>query len=189
MLCSPVHGSDIFFQNTVTKQIDKVLDIQSHLNDIDNPQVELHLLRSCLSVCKVHHLLRTVTPGLADSEFSRFDRGLRQSLEVITHSSIPDSSWLQATLPVGTGGLGLREALTSSAAAFIGSCNTTQKLIQSLLRNAGNSNTKFAEEVFCPDFQVQDKYEAYSIFGKKLPAMHNLNRIFRNRYITMFSTP
>ena len=90
------------------------------------------------------------------------------------------------------GGLGLREALTSSAAAFIGSCNTTQKLIQSLLRNAGNSNIEFAEEVFCHDFQVQGKNEAYSILGKKLPAMHTLDLntassgIFRNSYITMF---
>ena len=124
--------SDIFFQNTVAKRIDKVLDSQSHLNDIDDPQVELHLLRSCLSVCKVNHLLQTVTPGLTESEFSHFDRGLRQSLELITRSPIPDSSWLQATLPVGTGGLGLRETLTSSVAPFIGSCNTTQKLIQSL---------------------------------------------------------
>ena len=68
LLGSPVHGSDSFFQNMVTKQIDKVLDIQSHLNDIDNPQVELHLLCSCLSVCNVNHLLRTVMPGLTDSE-------------------------------------------------------------------------------------------------------------------------
>ena len=40
LLSSPVHGSDIFFQNSVAKRIDKVLDIQSHLNDIDDPQVE-----------------------------------------------------------------------------------------------------------------------------------------------------
>ena len=86
----------IFLKNRVAKRIDKVLDIQSHLNDKDDPQVELHLLRSCFSVCKVHHLLRTVTSGLTESEFSRFDKGLRQSLELITRSFIPDSSWLHA---------------------------------------------------------------------------------------------
>ena len=132
LLGSPVHGSDIFFQNMVAKRIDKVLDIQSHLNDIDD--IELHLLRSFLSVCKVNHLLRIVTPALTDSEFGRFGRGLRQSLELITRSSIPDFLRLQATLPVGTGGLGLREALTLSAAAFIESCKNHPKVDSESLR-------------------------------------------------------
>ena len=53
----------------VAKQIDKAINIQSHLNNIDDPQVKLRLLRSCLSVCKVNHLLRTVAICLTDSEF------------------------------------------------------------------------------------------------------------------------
>ena len=47
-------------------------------------------------------------------QLSRFDAGLRCSLESITHSSIPDLSWKQATLPVRLGGLGLRDSTRTS---------------------------------------------------------------------------
>ena len=39
-------------------------------------------------------------------------------------------AWLQATLPIRLGGLGLREAVQSSPAAYVGSCNSTRKTVQ-----------------------------------------------------------
>ena len=48
LLGSPVHGTD---DSTLAKVVDKVLNSQSHIQDLDNPQVELHLLRSCLGSC------------------------------------------------------------------------------------------------------------------------------------------
>ena len=59
-LASPAFGSDSFFDATFGRKIDKVLSCQGHLTDLENPQVELHLFRSCMSLCKVNHLLRTV---------------------------------------------------------------------------------------------------------------------------------
>ena len=47
-----------------------------------------------------------------------------------------DACWKQATLPVGLGGLGLREASRTAPAAFIGSCNSTRKLLSQLLGHA-----------------------------------------------------
>ena len=40
--------------------MDKVALTQAKLSLLDDPQVELHLLRSYLSSCKIIHLLRTV---------------------------------------------------------------------------------------------------------------------------------
>ena len=37
LLGSPVYGTDEFFKSSVAKRIDKVLDAQSHLNDLENP--------------------------------------------------------------------------------------------------------------------------------------------------------
>ena len=80
------------------------------------------------------------------------------------------------TISVCTVRLGLREALTSLAGAcFHRKLQYHPKLLQSLLRKTGNLNTKFAEEVVCPDFQVQGKSEAYSVLGEKLTAMHTLD--------------
>ena len=62
LLGSPVYGTtDDFINSTLAKVVDKVLNSQSHLQDLENPQVELHLL-SCLGFCKLNSLLRTVPP-------------------------------------------------------------------------------------------------------------------------------
>ena len=116
---SPVYGKDDFIDSTLAKVVDKVLNSQSHLQDLDNPQVELHLLRSRLDSCKLNSLLRTVPPSLGSDQFVRFDKRLRRSLGVIIHSSISESAWHQATLPLQVGGLGLKEAVPTSSAAFL----------------------------------------------------------------------
>ena len=77
LLGSPVFGSSDFFTNCFKKRVDQVANTQSHLSDLENPQVELQLLRSCLSICKINHLLRSVRPGVATSTLSIFDEGLR----------------------------------------------------------------------------------------------------------------
>ena len=59
--------------------------------------------------------------------------GLRHSLESITGSSLDDAAWQQAALPILLGGLGLREAVASAPAAFLGSCNTTWELTSHLV--------------------------------------------------------
>ena len=58
---------------------------------------------------------------------------LHHTLGVITQSSISDTCWLQATLPIRLGGLGFRETLTSSSAAFLGSCHSNRQIIVRLL--------------------------------------------------------
>ena len=40
--------------------MDRVSVMQACLKDLEDPQVELLLLRSCLGVCKLNHLLRTI---------------------------------------------------------------------------------------------------------------------------------
>ena len=107
--------------------------MQSHLLDIDDPQVDLHLLRSCLSLCKLNYLLRTVPPDAILESCSLFDNGLCNSLESILHSSFNDASWLQATLPISMGGLGLSLASTSAPVAYVGSLNSTNHLVSLLL--------------------------------------------------------
>ena len=153
LLGSPIVGSDDFFQDFFKTKIDKILLTQSRLCDLDDPQVELQLLRSCLGMCKLNHLLRTTPFGEADCQLQRFDTGLRHSLQLITRSSISDSSWIQATLPARLGGLGLREASCSAAAAFLGSCNSSRELIAQLL-----STTYFAQAIAIPGEDAARSY-------------------------------
>ena len=105
LLGSPIVGSDDFFDDFFKARVNRILEPQSHLSDLDDPQVELHLLRSCLSICKLNHLLRTTPPDRVLVQLQRFDEGLRHSLQAILRSSVSDLSWMQATLPIRMGGL------------------------------------------------------------------------------------
>ena len=96
--------------------------------------------------------------GLLDVELTQFDKSLRRLLERVTHSSIQDSSWLQATLPIRDGGLSLQEASVSSAAAFIGSCNTSRVLTQSFLQQANESLTTTDENLLVNGLIVRVKH-------------------------------
>ena len=105
-LGSPVWGSSAFFASFITDVIEKVFALQEHLQDLRNPQVELHLLRSCLGVCKVNYLLRTIPPATIMSQLQLFDRYLYDALSRICNASISAHAWRQATLPLSLGEFG-----------------------------------------------------------------------------------
>ena len=102
--------------------LNKTFSLQSLITELDNPQIELHLLRSCLSTCKVIHLLRSVPIGDIGNIINHFDLNLRSSLSQIMHCTLTDEAWLQATLPLRLSGLGLREASPLAPIAFASSC-------------------------------------------------------------------
>ena len=142
-LGSPVWGSSSYFTSFVSAVIDKVSALQGHLQDLENPQVELHLLRSCLGVCKVNHFLRTVPPNSILPQLQLFDSNLRYSLSRVCNASVSDQAWRQATLPLSLGGLGLRKASCVSPAAFLGSCVGSQGLCARLLALFHDSTVTF----------------------------------------------
>ena len=139
-LGSPIWGSPEFLSVFVGSVVDRVSALQERLRDLGDPQVELHLLRSCLGVCKLSHLLRTIPPGCVDSELLRFDDNLRCSLSSICNAFISDQSWLQATLPCSLGGLGLCGAHRASSAAFLGCCISSFALCSQLLSTYSGSS-------------------------------------------------
>ena len=90
LLCSPMFGTCEFFSSCFKKRVNQVAEAHSHLPDLENPEVELQLLRSCLSICKINYLLHSVRPGIANGPLSTFDEGLRRTLGRITRSSVSD---------------------------------------------------------------------------------------------------
>ena len=70
-------------------------------------QDALILLRSSFSAPKVLHLLRGA-PSVSHAALQTFDSLLRDSVQRITNSNLSDIQWLQVSLPVKDGGLGVR---------------------------------------------------------------------------------
>ena len=133
LLGSPAFGTPEFMASFPSTRVSKVLACQARLTDLDDPQVELHLLRSGLSLCKMVHLLRTTPPGSFKLNLDQFDHGLRDTLCKVLRSSVHDQAWRQANLLTRLRGLGLRQARTAHAAAFLGSCNKIRGLVRYLL--------------------------------------------------------
>ena len=106
--------------------------------ELDDPQAELYLLRSCHNICKINHLLRTVPCEIILNQLGKFDEmSDPHSLELaILHSPIPDDAWSQAVLSFSYGGLGLGEAKKIAPAAFTESLTTVMSLVVQLLTNS-----------------------------------------------------
>ena len=128
-------GSPRFVNELNASRAEKAANLQSLITEMDDPQCELLLLRSCAGVCKVTHALRTSPPNAIGDSISTFDESLRRSLEKICQASINDSAWSQASLPIRDGGFGLMTAASSAAPAFVASCKEAYPFVKQLLED------------------------------------------------------
>ena len=117
----------------VSAIIHKSSPLQQLVGGLEDPQVEVHLLRSCLSTCKVSYILQTVPRGDVDIYLKQFDSNLRSNVSRILRCPISDSAWLQATLPLRLGGLCLRKSLRTSSSAYYASCFSVIALVSELV--------------------------------------------------------
>jgi len=108
----------------LSRSIDRLSLLHSHS--------ALALLKNSLSMPKLLYLFRK--SDCSDNPLlSQFDRTLRSGLSVILNVDINDIQWLQASLPVGNGGLGIRSAKMLAPSAFLASAASTHSLQQSIL--------------------------------------------------------
>ena len=87
----------------------------------------LILLRASFSAPKLMHTLRS-SPCAGHPELEAFDRLLRGCVESITNSDLTEHQWIQATLPVRNGGLGVRRVTSLAPSAFLASAASTRDL-------------------------------------------------------------
>jgi len=95
-------------------------------------QDALILLRASFSAPRVQHLLRC-SPSVDNAALSTFDDLLRSALNRISNSNLSDTQWLQATLPIKEGGLGVRRVASLALPAFLASAASTLTLQASIL--------------------------------------------------------
>ena len=91
------------------------------------------ILRHSLSIPKLLHILRT-SPAFLSPLLESWDHLLESIVSRITNIDFDQGdSWLQATLPVKSGGLGFRSASTLAPSAFLASAGGASDLMQELL--------------------------------------------------------
>jgi len=95
----------------------------------------LILLKSCLGGPKLQFILHT-SPCCGHSVLAQFDDLLRSAVTKIYNTALTDDQWIQASLPVWSGGLGVRSVSKLASTAFLASAAGTRTLQAQILRNS-----------------------------------------------------
>jgi hypothetical protein len=98
-----------------------------------NPHVAYFLLKNCLFIPKMSYFLRTCALWKFSSLLEDMDSLLKESLESILNICLNTKQWLQATLPISFGGLGIRRISDICLPTFLSSSHGVQDLMSSLL--------------------------------------------------------
>ena len=101
------------------------------------------LLRNALAMSNLLYIFRTA-PCSNNPRLSIFDDTLRQGLSTILNVSLSDDQWLQASLPVQNGGLGIRSAGMLATFAYLASAAATLRLQNAILANSCFPNSDSA---------------------------------------------
>ena len=104
-----------------------------HNSALEDPHTEFCLLRWCLSLPKVMHLLRS-PPTIGHWEIlEEFDHLKMQVLTDLLGAGLTDLQVRQAMLPVTLGGMGLQAATDHVTSAFVASIGATRALTRAML--------------------------------------------------------
>ena len=90
------------------------------------------LLRHAFSIPKLLYILRS-SPCFSSSSLFNFDELQRALLSEILNITLSDNAWIQASLPVRSGGLGIRRAEQLAPSAFLASATACSDLIKQIL--------------------------------------------------------
>ena len=93
----------------------------------------LFLLKNCLAIPMLLHVLRCSPTWKANDQLLAFDEVLRRTLESVCNIKMDGAVWSQATLPTSKGGLGIRRSQDLALPAFMSSTYVSSDLVRSLL--------------------------------------------------------
>ena len=113
----------------------KVVKQREGIANLDNAQCELVLQRRCFDVSKVSYILRLNGDRADLQALEEFYSALRGATEDALRGRLRDEGWVQATLGVDAGGLGLREASAVALAAFVASRTASRPLVMEMCRH------------------------------------------------------
>ena len=92
----------------------------------------LFLLTNIVSVPRLLYILPT-TPCTGNPELQMYDDVVRSALEGLLNIELTEQAWVQASLPVGFGGLGIWSTVMLASSAFLASAARVLDLIPVLL--------------------------------------------------------
>ena len=101
----------------------------ARLPDLQDSQMEMALLRSCLALPKVSFSLRSCPPDYIKQGTAEWDNTMRDALSDLAGGPLSDWGWLKASLPSSRGSLNIRSASLHAPAAYISSTTQSRNLV------------------------------------------------------------
>ena len=131
LLGSPLGGLE-GIGYAIKQKADK-LELMGERLGVMQSQDALLLLRHSFAIPKMLYVLRTA-PCFLSSELEMFDNMLRNIFSSIVNVSMAsEPAWLQASLPVRAGGVGIRRTVQLAPSAFLASAAGCSELIHNIL--------------------------------------------------------
>lgn len=136
-------GAPIMKEGLTTMLSSKIEEIKrmcSRLKNLDVHQA-ICLFRHSLSSPRFIHLLRTSPTFEIENILREADELIRTTLESISNTKVDGRKWLQASLLISLGGLGIRRLEDLAHPAYWSSLHRTTDLSNSILRTIINLST------------------------------------------------
>ena len=138
----------------ITEKVDRTRLLVEKMNC---PPAELTLQMTWLNLSKATYLMRCNGDRISQERLTSFDRGMASGVESALWGPLPADSWIQATVSVDAGGIGLRQASTTNLAASIASRTASQPLVEEMAKHteeAGICSADTLMKVFSDRTQV-----------------------------------
>ena len=122
-------GSRTFVAAECASVISKLSEALRRLPLLADSFVAFHLLRSCLSACRVTHLLRALSFDSGASLADQARRVIKDALNGVVGAPLSEQQWALASLPTRLGGLGVLDPSSVQAAAHLSSFLSTSMMV------------------------------------------------------------
>ncbi|KAJ8727191.1 hypothetical protein PYW08_015588 [Mythimna loreyi] len=120
------------FSSFIDDKIERFNNISERLTKI-NLHSAFTLIRYCCFAPNFMYFLRSSPLWKQPHLLDKIDQTIRHTLTSILNVALDDRAWLQATLPIRFGGLGIRKITSVSLPAFLSSVRSTQQLTSGIL--------------------------------------------------------
>ena len=126
-------GPSSFCDSIFSKRVEKVKESRVRLSDLQDSQMEMALLHSCLALPKVSFSLRSCLPDHIKQGILQWDDTIREAMSNLAGGLLSDCGWQKASLPSSRGGLNIRRATLHAPAAYISSTAQSRVLVDKIL--------------------------------------------------------
>eukprot|EP00973_Karenia_brevis_P021528 2959192-Karenia_brevis.AAC.1 len=117
----PVVGNREFIAEWVKSKMGIIRRVLEGLRGLSSRHVALYLLKGAGDACRVVYYLRTTPAEMIRPFVGEFDAELRRTFEEVVGLTLSEDQWLQCTLGIKNGGMGVCCASRIADAAYLAS--------------------------------------------------------------------